>query len=186
MIFLLTELSQAGDETGVKEYTIELLSGATGEFVTGIATMWIVANGRESNNSSSSYDGLAELFELVIYGTGVGAIIGTPTGVVLSGTIMRQHGSVLGAYFGGLLGVGLGIGALYLGDKAGMGLDVTTIPALLLMPPACSVLGYNILRSDKIKLSSINNFPSISLSIQPMKNDIKYFSRVTLNTRFLE
>ena len=158
-------------ERELAQTSLEFLGATIGEFGIGITGSYISYRilrlpYAENISSDLSWD----LFlESLVWGLGTGAIIGTPLGTVLTGKIVHDKGSVLGAYVGGVVGTGLGMLTLIcFGDKIS---EQITIPTFLLLPPTCSVIGYNLFphKSDSQSYLSPKNFPELALTVLPQK-----------------
>lgn len=117
---------------------------------------------------------------IVFLGTAyiAGSSIGAPLGTLHTGKIVHDKGSVLGAYVGGVVGTGLGMLTLIcFGDKIS---EQITIPTFLLLPPICSVIGYNLFphKSDSQSYLFPKNFPELAFTVLPEKQDNKISPKI--------
>ena len=113
-----------------------------------------------------------------------GGMIGAPLGTVYTGKKLHQSGSVLDAYLGGVVGTGLGI--LILSQTDSKIPATIAIPAFILLPPLCSVIGYNLFPHKNNSQSSIfsKNLPAIGLSVLPEKHVDKISPKIGANVTF--
>lgn len=109
--------------------------------------------------------------------------IGAPLGTVISGKIIHDHGSTLGAFAGGIIGTGL----VYLSLKQHFP-DAVTIPAVFLGPQICSIIGYKLISHKNNSQSNVfpKNLPAIGLSVLPQKHDYKISTKLgaSITVRF--
>jgi len=156
---------------------LEFLGATVGEFVIGVPTT-VVATLGWGYAFRGIADGSAAFGAMVLGGlTGyaVSGPVGAPLGTVLTGKILRDEGSILGAYAGGIVGTGLGLLTVYLYNRATSNVQQNywqvIIATALLLPPICSVTGYNVFlhKSDSQSHLSPKNFPELALTVLPQK-----------------
>jgi drug/metabolite transporter (DMT)-like permease len=158
------------------KYGWEFLGAIAGDVLIGIPIAVAVSYANGSLDEVAHDVGPAFVFVLTAY-IGGGSI-GAPLGTLHTGKIVHDKGSVLGSFIGGVVGTTLGgLVTVYLIDKSP---QEVVIPTILLLPPLCSVIGYNLFphKSDSQSHLSPKNFPELSLTIQPEKHDNKISPKI--------
>ena len=182
IIFLLllnTNIIHAQDwEEKESNYEKEFLGATVGHVVTGITAMTLTVLVEPIYFTD-------HFFSLAIGGYLVGGMLGTPLGTLLTGKIIQEKGSVLGSSVGGVIGTSLGLLATYymFGKEPQQEL---IIPTILILPPLCSVIGYNIFPHKNDFQSSVfpQNLPAIGLLVLPEKHGDKISPKIGANVTF--
>jgi len=100
--------------------------------------------------------------------------VGAPLGTVITGKIVHDDGSALGAFAGGIIGTGLAYLSVVQNFPAVVGL-----PTVLLGPQVFSVIGYNLFPHKSEFHSSVpKNFPELGLTVLPEKYDNKISPKI--------
>lgn len=178
IICLLMFSCAYGSKTNALNYGVEFLGASAGDILIGIPSGLFI--------SGMIFGGS---FNLVDMGPGltfagsayvIGGSIGAPLGTILSGKIIHTDGSVLGAYAGGFVGMGLGILALASAEKIS---GQVAWPSFLLLPPTCSVIGYNLFphKTNSQSMLFNKNLPSLGLTILPEKYGDKISPKIGAN-----
>jgi hypothetical protein len=167
---------QAQDwEENDRSVGLEFLGATAGELLIGISS-GALATGVAMSIFNVDGD-VGPGFVFLGVGYIVGTSVGAPLGTILTAKIVQAEGSVFGAYVGGIMGTGLGgLSAIYLqGDVP----DKVLVASMLLLPPLCSVIGYNLHKSGNDFNSSIpKNFPEMEFTVLPEKYDNKISPKI--------
>ena len=172
VIFFLNNC-YAETDAEMKEHALEYLGATIGQLVTTIGGTFIsgsIMAAIYGNNISGEFPGMSGY--ALLCGICAGTLIGAPTGVIMTGKIMHQNGSVWGAYAGGLFGTMLVLGTMYVNGKS-VSLNGVTIPSILILPPICSIWGYNLLGSENSSSSSmfLKYAPQCAVTLRPLENN---------------
>lgn len=169
---------QKEKEPGIKEYSLEFLGATVGEFVIGIPICLLIAYSVPWPSDAHEGPAVASC----LGGYCLGSIVGAPLGTIAIGKLMRQRGSRLGAFAGGLLGTGLGLFTVWQYNQATLNKQQNHWPQVILtalvLPPLCSVIGYNLFRCKSDSHSSTQHcdiLPAFTLQLIPdYKKSIKF------------
>jgi hypothetical protein len=171
---------------GIKEYGLEFLGATIGQFVINIpatiaSVLFFGPVLLSSGDNGTANIGFRDGAVYIVVNT-VGASLGT----LLTGKIIHQKGSRLGAWTGGLLGAGLGFSTILIYDMANRNqLQYNwgiLLPVSYVLSPLCAVAGYNLLGSKNSSQSLLNkNMPQFSLTIKPEKYQNKILPKFGVN-----
>jgi hypothetical protein len=173
-------------EPGIKEYGLEFLGASIGQCVIGIPITIAGVIGLAYGFGDLGDGGAAAAVLGVGGGHVVGSTVGAPLGTMLTGKIMYQKGSRLGAWMGGLLGTGLGLSTIWMYDEATHNQQQNDWGIILLtslvLPPLCSVGGYNLLGSKSTSQSFYDkNNPQFTFALKPEKYRNKISPKFGMN-----
>jgi hypothetical protein len=165
-----------GSKPNAINYGAEFLGAAVGDVLIGITSASIAVHG-ELNDAGPliTFIGIAYL---------TGGLIGSPLGTALTGKITNTKGSVLGSFIGGLAGTALGV--LITFTVPDQSPQEVVLPTILLLPPACSVIGYNIFPHKDNSQTMIfpAKFPALGFTVIPEKHGDKISPKIGANITF--
>jgi len=177
-----------GSKSNALNYGAEFLGASIGEAAIGIPSAIVssIAFGQTASNDNEGW-----FYSVVMGGiTGylLGSSVGAPLGAITAGKIIHQKGSILSAYIGGITGMILG-GMTILGYNNTSGQQNSwpfVITAAGILPPLCSVIGYNLLpHKDNNSHTMFNrNLPQIGVTVLPERYNNKLSTKIGANITF--
>lgn len=179
---------------GLKEYSLEFLGATIGELTIGAVGLGLTAI--PMSLLGNIHDGQGIVVAWGLSGYSLGGVIGAPFGAVITGKLMRQRGSMLGAFGGGVLGTYFG-SCLIINSTEFTGISkkyVLPTPKLrvdewqlisiaLILPSLGAVTGYNLFRPKNVARSSffMQNLQNIAFTFQPDKCGTKPSPKFGMN-----